>query len=344
MSEWWNNFLSGQKTIPAVDAFSYPTTQTAAGAGGLGGFGKAATGVLALMQNKGLIGDQETLREKMFGDADSARNRVLNNAYAMSDANMQLRNLYRPTDTSYLAGSTATGLDALSSDPRMLGGNVQNLLNALNQGTLAAQQADLKNEIAAETAYATKEQTYADKNRATEQGFDYNDYARGLAGGDTATQNIANLEQGQRDAWGNIIGGGLDVASSALFAEEGGKVKYNEGGQIPEELMQQIMAENQGREEQPMEEEQRVVQRTEGEENHDVNEKAIVDAETGEVEGLATGGEFILNSLQAEAINSEYEAIVQKIDNGEEPTLEEYQVLFEAVHEVFSQPQFNETA
>ena len=333
MSEWWNNFLSGQKTIPAVDAFSDPTTQTAAGAGGLGGFGKAATGVLALMQNKGLISDQETLREKMFGDADSARNRVLNNDYAMSDANMQLRNLgMRPTDTSYLAGTTATGINALSGDPRF-GGNIQGLLNTQNQGMLAAQQADLKNEIAAETAYATKEQTYADKNRATEQGFDYNDYARGLAGGDMATQNIANLEQGQRDAWGNIIGGGLDIASSAMFAEEGGKVKYNEGGQIPEELMQQIMAENQG---------QPPVQKTEGEFDHDTNKKAIVDEETGEKEGEATGGEYILNPEQGDAIKSQYETIVQMIDNGDEPTLEELQNLFDAVHEVFGQPQFNE--
>jgi hypothetical protein len=337
--------MTGQKTLEGLDQFGNPITQTAPGAGGLGGLGKAATGFLALTQNKGLISDQEALRDKMFGDATSARNRVLNNPYAMSDANMQLRNLgMRPTDTSYLAGTTATGIDALSSDPRMLGGNVQGLLNTQNQGMLAAQQADLKNEIAAETAYAAKEQTYADKNRATEQGFDYNDYARGLAGGDTATQNIANLEQGQRDAWGNIIGGGLDIASSLVFAEEGGKVKYNEGGQIPEELLQQIMAENQGREEQPMEEEQPVVQRTEGEFDHDTNKKAIVDEETGEKEGEATGGEYILNPEQGDAIKSQYETIVQMIDNGDEPTLEELQNLFDAVHEVFGQPQFNETA
>jgi|8_EtaG_2_1085327.scaffolds.fasta_scaffold00772_6 hypothetical protein len=124
--------------------------------------------------------------------------------------------------------------------------------------------------------------------------------------------------------------------------QEGGKVKYQEGGQIPEELLQQIMAENQGREEQPMEEEQPIVQKTEGEFDHDTNKKAIVDEETGEKEGEATGGEYILNPEQGDAIKSQYETIVQMIDNGDEPTLEELQNLFDAVHEVFGQPQFNE--
>lgn len=240
----------------------------------------------------------------------------------------------RPTDTSYLAGSTATGLDALSSDPRMLGGNVQNLLNIQNQGMLAAQQADLKNEVATETAYAGKEQIAADKNRETEQSFAFNEYNRGLAGSDMATQNMEQLKQDKQNAFGQIIGGGVDIASAALMAERGGRVMYDEGGQIPEELMRQIMAENQG---------QPPVQKTEGEFDHDTNKKAIVDEETGEKEGEATGGEYILNPEQGDAIKSEYEAIVQKIDNGEEPTLEELMILFEAVHRVFGQPQFNET-
>tara|TARA_B110000858_G_scaffold33365_1_gene37124 strand:- start:427 stop:1536 length:1110 start_codon:yes stop_codon:yes gene_type:complete len=117
--------------------------------------------------------------------------------------------------------------------------------------------------------------------------------------------------------------------------ENGGRVRYAEGGQMPPELLRQIMAENKGGG-------QPVVQKTEGEENHDTNKKAIVDEETGEKEAEATGGEYIINSEQGEAIKGQYEAIAQMIQEGEEPSLEDLQSLYDAVHEVFSQPQFNE--
>ena len=117
--------------------------------------------------------------------------------------------------------------------------------------------------------------------------------------------------------------------------KNGGRVSFAEGGQMPPELLQQIMAENKGGG-------QPVVQKTEGEENHDTNKKAIVDEETGEKEAEATGGEYIINSEQGDAIKDQYEAIAQMIQEGAEPSLEDLQSLYDAVHEVFSQPQFNE--
>ena len=89
-------------------------------------------------------------------------------------------------------------------------------------------------------------------------------------------------------------------------------------------------------------EEQRPVQKTEGEFNHDTNKKAIIDEETGVKEGEATGGEYILNPEQGEAIKVQYDEIARMIEEGSEPSLEELQNLYDAVHEVFSQPQFNE--
>ena len=183
---------------------------------------------------------------------------------------------------------------------------------------------------------ADLEQGALEKKQDLELNLLSGDYAESIADIRQGKTNLAQAKQQKKDAWGNIIGGvanvGLSLVSGGI-AKEGGRVKYNEGGQIPEELMQQIMAENQG---------QPPVQKTEGEFDHDTNKKAIVDEETGEKEGEATGGEYILNPDQGDAIKGEYESIVQKIDNGEEPTLEELQSLFEAVHEVFGQPQFNE--
>jgi hypothetical protein len=88
--------------------------------------------------------------------------------------------------------------------------------------------------------------------------------------------------------------------------------------------------------------EQRPVQKTEGEFNHDTNKKAIIDEETGVKEGEATGGEYILNPEQGEAIKMQYDEIARMIEEASEPSLEELQNLYDAVHEVFSQPQFNE--
>lgn len=114
------------------------------------------------------------------------------------------------------------------------------------------------------------------------------------------------------------------------YKKEGGRIKYQEGGKMNEEVMMRILKE------------QRPVQKTEGEFNHDTNKKAIVDEETGVKEGEATGGEYILNPEQGEAIKVQYDEIARMIEEGGEPSLEELQNLYDAVHEVFSQPQFNE--
>ncbi|MHC4236657.1 MAG: hypothetical protein ACYSSM_00085 [Planctomycetota bacterium] len=109
-----------------------------------------------------------------------------------------------------------------------------------------------------------------------------------------------------------------------MFRENGGRVKYEGGGVIDEILRRQP------------------VQKTEGEFNHDTNKKAIIDEETGVKEGEATGGEYILNPEQGEEINMAYKGIEQIVDSGEEPTMDQLMALYEAVRNVFSQPQFNE--
>ena len=109
-----------------------------------------------------------------------------------------------------------------------------------------------------------------------------------------------------------------------MFQENGGRVKYEDGGVIDEILRRQP------------------VQKTEGEFNHDTNKKAIIDEETGVKEGEATGGEYILNPEQGEEIHMAYKGVEQIVKSGEEPTMDQLMALYEAVQSVFSQPQFNE--
>jgi hypothetical protein len=109
-----------------------------------------------------------------------------------------------------------------------------------------------------------------------------------------------------------------------MFQENGGRVKYEDGGVINEILRRQP------------------VQKTEGEFNHDTNKKAIIDEETGVKEGEATGGEYILNPEQGEEIHMAYKGVEQIVESGEEPTMDQLMALYEAVRGVFSQPQFNE--
>lgn len=352
------------------------------GGGGIAGAAGIVGGVADLFGSKNEIKRQEGFRDDAIAGAAKARKSLEDEQMTISQAQRDLATAgIRPTDLSPMQAIQATEIGALASDPRALMGGIGASSQRAQQNTMMAQQADLGRELGAMGKLADLEQGALDANTINQRALFQGDYDRSLADKAQALANIETARQQKRDAWGNIIsgvgnvgiaaatggfGGGGDVLKNLtgsskrqldrnigdpveysygeepLYGAKGGRIKYQEGGQIPEELLQQIMAENQGREEQPMEEEQPVVQKTEGEFDHDTNKKAIVDEETGEKEGEATGGEYILNPEQGDAIKSQYETIVQMIDNGDEPTLEELQNLFDAVHEVFGQPQFNE--
>jgi len=128
---------------------------------------------------------------------------------------------------------------------------------------------------------------------------------------------------------------GYDLNPNALFfnQKEGGRVKYGHGGKMNEDVLIAILEE--GGMNAP-------VTKLEGEFDHSTNKKAIIDEETGVKEAEATGGEYILNPEQGEEISMAYKGIEQIVDSGEEPTMDQLMALYEAVRNVFSQPQFNE--
>ena len=157
---------------------------------------------------------------------------------------------------------------------------------------------------------------------ASDAGFNVADYTTGT--GEVANPNLyrsaADYEDMYSAYWGETD-------------EKGGRVKYGHGGKMNEDVIIAILEE--GGMNAP-------VTKLEGEFDHSTNKKAIIDEETGVKEAEATGGEYILNPEQGEEISMAYKGIEQIVDSGEEPTMDQLMALYEAVRNVFSQPQFNE--
>ena len=243
----------------------------------------------------------------------------------------------RPTDLSPMQGMQATELAALSTDPRALMGGIGASTARAQQATLAAQQADLARELTAMRGLADLEQTALERKQGLKLGLLEEDRAMALADRATARQNIEAARQAKRAAGAQIassaIGGLTGLASLLPEKEKGGRVKYGHGGKMNEDVLIAILEE--GGKNDP-------VTKLEGEFDHDTNKKAIIDEETGVKEAEATGGEYILNPEQGEEINMAYKGIEQIVDSGEEPTMDQLMALYEAVRNVFSQPQFNE--
>lgn len=112
---------------------------------------------------------------------------------------------------------------------------------------------------------------------------------------------------------------------------------FQEGGQIPEEksmggdLLSELLGKAEGRN----------MDKTPGEFSHERNPIHMID-ESGQKVGEATGGEYILNPMQAEEIDEMQQEIADKVESGKKPSREELMLLYKAVRGVFSQPQFDE--
>lgn len=291
-------------------------------------------GIADLIGSEKRIGEQQGLYDEAMRLRGVTRGKQDDFKFGIAQAQRDLATAgIRPTDLSPMQGVQATELAALSSDPRALMGGIGASTARANQAIQATQQADLARELGAMEGLASLEQQMLSQNQAKDFRLLDQDSQEQFADATMAAQNKMQLEQDRRNAFGNIASGAVQLGTSIAtqgMAKNGGRVKYEEGGKMSEDVMMRIL------------EEQRPVQKTEGEFNHDTNKKAIIDEETGVKEGEATGGEYILNPEQGEAIKVQYDEIARMIEEGGEPSMEELQNLYDAVHEVFSQPQFNE--
>ncbi|MFZ9065624.1 MAG: hypothetical protein ACO22U_18475, partial [bacterium] len=283
------------------------------GGGALAGIGQIAGGVADIMASKKEIERQRELKQKAADEAKKSRSALDAFEFDVSQAQRDLATAgIRPTDTSYIQSGLATSLGAMQ-DPRAFGA-ASGLLGQSLEAERRAKEADTQRELSAMRGLAGLEQSALEKKQGLQLGLQKQDYAMALQDRASAQANIEAAKAAKREAIGAI---GQGVISTALpFFEEGG---------VMEELMRR-----------------KPVQKTEGEFNHDTNKKAIVDEETGEKEGEATGGEYILNPEQGEEIHMAYKSVEQIVESGEEPTMEQLMALYEAVQGVFSQPQFNE--
>ena len=291
-------------------------------------------GIADLIGSKGRINKQQGLYDEAMRLRGVTRGKQDDFKFGVAQAQRDLATAgIRPTDLSPMQGVQATELAALSSDPRALMGGIGASTARANQAIQATQQADLSRELGAMQGLASLEQQMLSQNQAKDFRLLDQDSQEQFADATMAAQNKMQLEQDRRNAFGNIASGAVQLGTSIATGgalKNGGRVKYEEGGKMNRDVMMRIL------------EEQRPVQKTEGEFNHDTNKKAIIDEETGVKEGEATGGEYILNPEQGEAIKVQYDEIARMIEEGGEPSMEELQNLYDAVHEVFSQPQFNE--
>jgi hypothetical protein len=332
------------------------------GGGALAGIGQIAGGVADIMASKKEIERQRRLKQKAADEARKSRSALDAFEFDVSQAQRDLATAgIRPTDTSYIQSGLATSLGAMQ-DPRAFGA-ASGLLGQSLEAERKAKEADMQRELSAMRGLAGLEQSALEKKQGLQLDLQKQDYAIALQDRSDAQANIEAAKAAKRDAMGNIVSGAISTAlpffgglgqdavknltgqterqlkknigdpieddyveddSEGGFGKNGMRIKYNEGGVVEEILRRQP------------------VQKTEGEFNHDTNKKAIVDEETGEKEGEATGGEYILNPEQGEEIHMAYKGVEQIVESGEEPTMEQLMALYEAVRGVFSQPQFNE--
>jgi hypothetical protein len=242
--------------------------------------------------------------------------------------------MQRPTDLSPLQAKQAQLLDvAGQSGDRALMAMVPQA--DVTGQILAAQRQDVQNELAGKSYLAGAEKQAIDQNIGLrrQEGM----MAQQLAGQNlmSAGQNLAETEASNpfADALGNVAS---IWASAPSPTPSPTPIPTGKNGGV----IDRILAEG-GKP---------VVQKLEGPEDHDkkkyaiMEDGAVLDEDNGEKVAEATGQEYILNSDQAGTIHSEYDMIARKIKNGEEVSQDEWMKFYGAVDEVFSQPQFNETA
>ena len=227
----------------------------------------------------------------------------------------------RKTDTSPLLQAQSTSLGAASSDPRALAG----MLGAINDSTNAAIQrqteADRNRSIAAQTDYATASDQILNQNRMFDRQLGMMGLAEAKQAEQTARENIMNEKNARRSAISDIIGGAIGTAVGV-----GGGLSPD--FKIPDVLTSIArnggIAKNGG-----------VVQKTPGKFSHESNPIDMV-AENGEKVGEVTGGEYIINPKQSQALETAYKGIKES----GEPTTKSLVELYKIVDEIFSQPQF----
>jgi hypothetical protein len=312
----WNTFLSGwSPTAGGTDTLGNPIPGQIPGGGAIAGGAGIVGGIIDLIGNKKRTKEQQGLLGQAKKDVAKYKSDFASGMYDMQVSQAQ-RDLamagIRPTDTSGIQSASATALQAASADPRLLGGLIGNIQQNQAQAVQSQKMADTQREISAKSNLANLEQQTLNANRGLKQQMGLMGLAESTAARNQALQNIEALKAEKRGAWGDILGGVANIGMS-LAAPGLGSVVGEKGMKV---------------------------KKTPGPFSHKTNPIDIM--KDGAKIGEMTGGEYIINPDQADAIEDAYEEIKEKKSAGKKISRQELMMLYDVVRGIFSQPQFKD--
>lgn len=387
----WNTFMTGwNPSGGGTDIFGNPIPMQIPGGGGAQGIAGVVGGVADLLSYRKDKKQQEGYLSAAKKDVDKYKSDFASGLYDQRVAQAQ-RDLamagVRPTDTSGIQSSAATALQAASADPRVLGGLLGNIQRNQAQQMQQQQMADVQREIASKSNLANLEQNVLAQNIGLKQNMGMMGLAEATAARNQALQNLEQLKQNKRDAFGNIIGGAADIGmtlagmpqiggmgggaeaagaaaglgQAASAVPQGGGAVGNllnylggtQGGNPLDALLKQLSNMPGAIYSKPVQydytggydlgqvgEKGMKVQKTPGEFSHKTNPIDIM--KDGKKVGEMTGGEYVINPDQADAIEDAYEKIAEKKSSGKKISRQELMMLYDVIRGIFSQPQFKE--
>jgi hypothetical protein len=358
----WNTLLSGySKNIGGTDELGNAIPGMIPGGGVIGGAGGIIGGAIDLIGNKKRMNEQNAALAGAKGDisrlrSDFARG-IYNQQVSQAQRDLAMAGI-RPTDTSGIQSSAATALQAASADPRLMGGLIGNIQKNQAQQLQQQQMVDTQREIESRRGLANLEQDILSSNLDLKKQMGMLELSEATAARNQALNNIEALKAQKRQAFQDILGGvtniGMSLAFPGLGAVAGGgnntSTRMQPATSIP---LSQIPSQVSGASILPNPVSQQLldwaslgafksggkIKKTPGAFNHKTNPIHML--KDGKKIGEMTGGEYIINPEQADAIEDAYEKIAEK-KGRKKASREELMMLYDVVRGVFSQPQFKD--
>jgi hypothetical protein len=336
----WNTLLSGySKNIGGTDELGNAIPGMIPGGGVIGGAGGIIGGAIDLIGNKKRMNEQNAALAGAKGDisrlrSDFARG-IYNQQVSQAQRDLAMAGI-RPTDTSGIQSSAATALQAASADPRLMGGLIGNIQKNQAQQLQQQQMVDTQREIESRRGLANLEQDILSSNLDLKKQMGMLELSEATAARNQALNNIEALKAQKRQAFQDILGGVTNIGMSLAFPGLGlgGAAAKSATGAVGgvgspyESDFSGGFAKNGAK-----------VKKTPGAFNHKTNPIHML--KDGKKIGEMTGGEYIINPEQADAIEDAYEKIAEK-KGRKKASREELMMLYDVVRGVFSQPQFKD--
>ena len=240
MPEGNYNFLTGTYTSDAVNPLTGMPQTMQTGVSGASGIGSVVGGIADLIGSKkriaGARGDKNKASKRIKNFYSDAASGTYD--YTLDPGFSDMYDMSRTkTSTDPLMRQGATAVNALQQ------GGERSLLSGLNATTRALAEgetqlglSDLQREMMGLNQLTQARQGITQANQQFDRELGMRRLGQDELAQATAQQNIQNLQQARRDAFGNIASGVVETGLSFInpFAKEGMKVpNYGQGGMNP---------------------------------------------------------------------------------------------------------------